>query len=369
MDRAKKIGQITWITFPNYGTFLQAYALQYTLNTLGYKSRIIDDRRFTNLYVSPRLWMIKILGTLRHPKRNINWFKSRFNQFAPYNRFKRHYLNIDKHWSNETKLSKRYDGFICGSDQIWSPLLPEHHNGFYFASFAETNKIAYAPSIGSISVPKNQESQYKKWLSGFQSISMREAVASKEINRLTGKVVPTVLDPTLLLTADEWRIITKKPKISKPYILAYFLTYNQKYIEYLHKLAEESGYFLIVLGNDFEVIKHSQYNIENVGPDDFIGLIQNAEYVITDSFHGTIFSIILNKPFVTFKRFKEGDSNNQNSRIENLFNLLGIEHYYSEKDVEYESVEFVCDFSNINLKLKEQRSVSLSVLKRSLEEI
>lgn len=369
MSRSNIIGHITWITYLNYGTYLQAYALQRMIHILGYDSKIIDDCRFTYLYVSPHQWIRKFFGLFIHPKTNCSWFRSRINQYGPFSRFKRKYLKIDSGWQDKNSLLRRYKGFICGSDQIWSPLLPEQHDGFYFASFADCNKIAYAPSIGCTSIPDSQKDLLKLWLEGFQSINMREEIASKAISELIGKKVGTVLDPTLLLSCDDWKKISRDSRIDEPYILAYFLTYNDTYVGYAKELAKESGYRLITLGDSQKLKDLSDTRLRGIGPDDFLGLIENAEKVVTDSFHGTVFSILFNRPFVTFRRFSETDSRNQNSRIENLFSLLGVDGFYSENDVETGNVEFISNFSQIDSNLSTLRLESISRLKESLEKL
>lgn len=366
MAEPMRIGHITWITYPNFGTYLQAYALQKAISCLGYESRIIDDIRFTYLYASKRHLIRKAIGLLIHPAANFRWFKSRHELLSPFNRFKKRYLIVDKGWKTEESLVKRYNGFVCGSDQIWSPLLPSQHGGFYFASFAKKNKIAYAPSLGSTSIPEEQKSLYKGWLDSFDAIAMREDTASVAVSNLLGKGIPTVLDPTLLLTGEEWSEIAKEPKTKHPYILCYFLTYNKKYIDYTRNIGKVLKLDTVFLGDTQEVRELSDVRLKGTGPAEFLGLVRNAEMVITDSFHGTIFSIVFNRRFVTLKRFKNSDPKNQNSRIENLFRQLGIDGFYSEESIDSGNVEFVSDFGLINESLSQLKSKSIAYLQKSL---
>lgn len=366
MFEPKRIGQITWIAYPNFGTFLQAYALQKAISGLGHKCRIIEDIRFTYLYASKRHLLRKAAGLLIHPFANFRWFRKRHDLLGPFNRFKKRHLSVDRTWKTEESLTERYDGFVCGSDQIWSPLLPSHHGGFYFASFAKKNKIAYAPSLGSTSIPEGQKPLYKEWLDSFCAIAMREKSASEAVSSVLGKEIPTVLDPTLLLTGEEWSRIAKEPKTKSPYILCYFLTYNSKYAEYAKNIGKALKLDMVFLGDSHEVSELSDVRLKGTGPSEFLGLVRNAEMVITDSFHGTIFSIVFNRRFVTLKRFKDSDPKNQNSRIENLFSLLGIDGFYSEVDVDRGNVKFISDFDPINERLSQLKNESMDYLCKSL---
>lgn len=362
---SKKIGQITWITFPNFGTFLQAYALQKSMLELGFHSMIVDDSRFTYLYFPFKQRLRKYLGFLRHPKMNYYWLRERHKLLQPFNRFKNKYLKIDRGWKNVSDLDHRYKGFICGSDQIWSPLLPDQHDGFYFASFSKKSKIAYAPSIGCYSIPAEDKETFRNWLKDFKAICTREESASFAISDLIGKEIPTVLDPTLLLDSGDWDKVEEKNHIHKPYLLCYFLTYNKTYIDYAERKAKDAGLRLVSIGESCEVRVGSEYR--NIGPGEFVGLIKNARMVITDSYHGTIFSILYNRPFLALKRFRDTDERNQNSRIESLFTRLGINTFLSEEDLNSSKTEFVSDFEEINEKLDKLRESSLAVLKRYLE--
>lgn len=366
MGEPKRIGQITWIAYPNFGTFLQAYALQKAISRLGHEPRIIEDIRFTYLYASKRQILRKAAGLLIHPVANYRWFRARHGLLGPFNRFKRRHLSVDRSWKTEESLVKCYDGFMCGSDQIWSPLLPSHHGGFYFASFAEKNKIAYAPSIGSKDIPEEQKPLYKGWLESFNAIAMREKPASEAFSSLLGKEIPTVLDPTLLLTGEEWSGIAKGPRTKHPYILCYFLTYNKKYADYAKNIGKGLKLDTVFLGDSQEVRELSDVRLKGTGPAEFLGLVRNAEMVITDSFHGTIFSIVFNRRFATLKRFKDSDPKSQNSRIESLFSQLGIEGFYSEEDIDRGDVGFISDFGPINERLSRLKNESMDYLRKSL---
>lgn len=369
IKKNKMIGHITWITFPNYGTFLQAFALQNVIERLGYDSIIIDDIRYTQFFFPIKKRIRKILGFAIHPLQNYRWIRDRYRSLHPFKKFRRRYLRVNSHWASTAELDNQYSGFICGSDQIWSPLLPAHYDGFYFAAFSHKPKIAYAPSIGSKQIPARLESDYKNWLKGFKAIAMREGSASVAVSSLAAVNVDTVLDPTLLLDADVWRRLMVSPNVKKPYLLCYLLSYNETYLSFARSSADAFGLDLIVIGESVEANSKSDIRLTNIGPSEFLGLVASADRIITDSYHGTIFSILFNKPFLTVQRFKITDPRNQNARVENLFSKLSVTSFPSETDVLERKVKYVSSFSEINDRLTCLRKESLSILESYLEKL
>lgn len=363
-----KIAQITWITYTNYGTFLQAFALQQVLNQLGYDSVIIDDSRLVNENISWKSRILIFLSSIYH----LNYFKNRKRQKL-YDNFASSFLNVDYCWRDYGDVNSRYGIFVCGSDQIWSPLLPNHHNGFYFASFASENakKIAYAPSLGCKTIPKAYASLTSKWLYRFAYLSARETSGTKILEEITGrKDIETVIDPTLLLSSEQWsnfeKTNSKLPSkiYGRHYLLAYFLTKNTNYISIAKKIAKEKRLTLVAINSINGLSKYFDIII-NCGPMEFLSVIANAQYVVTDSFHGSIFAIHFKRPFLTLKRFTSDAPNSQNARIENLFAKLEIcDNFLGEED------KFIMpkepNWSYIEELLKSERSLSINYLKTAL---
>lgn len=249
-----------------------------------------------------------------------------------------------------------------------------HHDGFYFASFAsETAKnIAYAPSLGSKTYSAEYAALTSKWLRKFSFLSARESSGAKILSEISGKNdVATVIDPTLLLPSNKWIDFEKKnSKASlklqgRPYLLTYFLSRNSKYFNAAKRIAKEKGLLLVTLNSlpglrkDFDIVLEC-------GPMEFLSAIANAQYVITDSFHGTIFAIHFQRPFLTFKRFATNAANSQNARVENLFEKLEIkDNFLGEDDTlvlpETPNWERISELLNI------ERSDSLNYLKSALQ--
>lgn len=363
------IAQITWLRYLNYGTSLQAYALQKVLYQNGIISKIVFDDRFT--YLAPKYDTFrKKLYALFNIRETVRYFRYWRSEVYPFSKFAKEYLKVDYYWDNTEILNSRYDGFICGSDQIWSPLLPQHHEGFYFAAFTDKIKVAYAPSLGCTQITSEYIKETKKWLTRFSKITMREDSSAILMSKLLDIEVKSVCDPTLLLSADEWKQIAIKPKVRESYILLYLLGKNICYIDYARKLAKKNNCLLISIGESKEF---SDIPLNMIGPRDFLGLIQHATHVVTDSFHGLIFSILFRKPFIAFKRFKDNAENNQNERIFNLFSKLAVEKLYEEKDIlnlkESGYLEFSNDFDLYNKRLDEYKSYSLECLNDLISEL
>ena len=369
----KKIAIMTWYSYLNYGSVLQATALYNTVKKLGYnpdfvkykpKGNIVTDHSFNNII-----------------KRGFNKLKKKFNpDFAPLERGRvfQEYLEERATFTDEctsyselNDLDKKYNAFICGSDQIWSPLC---YDGKYFLDFVDDpNKmIAYAPSIGSMKIdnPIIRE-RMAKLISRFRNLSVREQQGADLINDLTGQQARVVLDPTLLMGAAEWDRFVRIENISKidgRYILCYFLGDSNKYMGYVKRLSKRLNIPFYIIP-----ITKKQKNSGNavkfeVGPSEFVALIRNAVYVCTDSFHGMAFSINYNVPFSVFKRFKDKDPKNQNSRVFNLLKLLCLEERLTDcKAKEVKKIEVKCDFFAANNRLNDLRAESLSYLKNSLQ--
>ncbi len=334
-----RIGILTRRAGFNHGSSLQAYAMSklFTDTNNDYECKIINYDE----YSGHPLWRIRPFIE------NIQWFflkrlpmarkfkkykylSIRSLQHARFQKFERNYLPLTgTKCSNNKDLrnaAKEFQVLVCGSDQIWSPLL---YDPVYYFSFlkGENNKrtVAYAPSIGisDSSIIKADQAELMKKV---DCVSCREEEGSIIIKNIINKDVPVVLDPTLMIHPSEWHTLADSIKDIKPspYILCYFLGKNipQEYISTLSKI---TGYKILNIQmfnrlNDLQ----SACEATDVGPCEFLNLIKNAMWVCTDSFHATIFSYIFNRRMSVFERFKNTEKENQNSRIYTLLNLLKI---------------------------------------------
>lgn len=253
-----------------------------------------------------------------------------------------------------SELGEKYDYFVVGSDQVWNPTFPEFSE-LFFLTFAPKNKrVTYAPSFGLVDLPIEFKENFTRWLKEIKHISVREKAGADIIYSLTGRDVPIVLDPTMLLTKEEWLKVSIpiKDNPKAPYILTYFLgKLDHKTNNDIVKFAS-NHHMKIVRIND----PTSKYY--TTGPGELLTLINQASLILTDSFHGTVFSLLFQKPFLTYKR--SGNRDNMFSRIESLFSLLQIQN---RLDMPLSDPNLLnIDYSVVNRSLQSERDKAIEYL-------
>lgn len=350
-----KTATATWIFYENYGTFLQAYALQQAIIQLGHSNHILDDSFF---YKKSPFTIIK--------NRIIDIIKCRRNRnHTLYKKFKKEHLIIDDKFTSVDEIESRYDAYICGSDQIWSPYLK--FNPYYYLGFTDKKKIAYAPSTGTGTCDDEYKKNVKPVLEKFAHIAVREEAGAQMLSSFISKDIKTVLDPTLLLTQKEWKKVETTIDTDTPYILCYFLTPNKWYLNYVKEYARRHNKTVKIF-NTNPLYKELEFDIVDAGPSEFITYIKNAEKVFTDSFHSSIFSILYHKDFITFKRFKDGGKKDQNARIANLFKKLEISsHFIGEEDLAGIETLEKPHYNNVETILEKHRNDSKEYLRNAIE--
>ena len=305
-----KIGIITIHNSPNYGASLQSFALWKYLDMQGHDVEIIDlYRPYRKEYVPSKTykpWRFHKSDMLSQIKNLIKKIvkkgkksslfsenaKVKFDNFNAPIKLSRPYLSIDDLYLNPPI----YDLYISGSDQLWNPTQPYCLEP-YFLTFVpkEKKKISYATSIGISTLEQNEKQRIKGYLSSYTAVSVREYQAKKLLESFAGrKDVIQVPDPTFLLDVEYWEKLSVKPNIKEPYLLLFILNWSQTLVDYVLKLSKESGLKLFVLTQIQPSCKDDSYiAVTDAGPKEFIGYIANAEMVLTDSFHCTVFSIIM----------------------------------------------------------------------------
>ncbi len=353
----------------NYGSTLQAYALTEYVCSLGYDAEVID---FTDMTLSHNRKMYRInmftrlFCCLMHPSLLINEYQRIKSvratvQRTPLEKSRKFddFFTSSLRLSKETYLSQdAFAAFVCGSDQVWKTSLPGLHS-FFFLRFADNDKrIAYAPSFGSSEVPSYNRKRLAHYLQEIPFLSVREISGISIIRELTGKTVTQALDPVLLVDARFWRSRYECPVKDTQYVLCYFLDDNQEGLAFAQTIAKANSFDLINISDGEESCQFIPSPIE------FVQLIDNAQYVVTDSFHGAAFSCELNTPFCVFER-NYSASPEQKTRLDSFLHLVDFENRKYCQDFD-DSIEM--DFSRCNEVLETKRKESAQFLRRSLQE-
>lgn len=347
-----KVGQVTFFRIPNYGGTLQAYALNYILNKKYYECEIID---YPGLNQNIKKTIKEKINGIPRDFKNIIYVKKYLN----FQRFIEDNFRVSKKvksYDEVKQIAKNYDMFVCGSDQIWNnEMTGGKLDPFFFLEFEKDKpKIAYAPSLGKVYVEKQFEKEFEGYISNFKKISVREKSSVENIQKYTNKKIDSVIDPTLLLTAIEWSSISKRPKISEKYVLVYDLAATDEFTNTVNYLSKILGLKVI----HFRMKKLYDNELKkaySVGPSEFLGLFENAEFIITNSFHGTVFSIINKKKFYTLP------INKTSSRMKDLLSELNLEDRYINS-IESIDVEKEIDYLNVEILLNKKRNEAFKFL-------
>lgn len=362
-----KVGILTWHYYNNVGSNLQAYALQEIIDSMGFDVEIINYRykRYSDNWVKYIIKNVFIMIDKKFP--NIINEKFRFG----FLRFQKDKLITSKPIFKKERLkdfSEKYDMVICGSDQIWAPTVFDE---IYMLSFVSSPifKIAYAPSIGLDYIPNELIHKYKELISKIDYISVRESKGVELLKEKCDIESTLVLDPTLLIDRDHWYKLCKHECIIKePFIFIYLLGDNSIFrgqiIEYISKKNMKA----IVLSpklNNKEISNDISDYYSCMGPTKFLSCISQANIVLTDSFHGMIFSILFHKNFYVFDRFSDGEQENQNSRIDNLTDLLGLSARRIKREDEFNKDINMIDYVSVDRKLECWREKSFEFLQNA----
>lgn len=375
----KKVRIITRRAGYNFGSSLQAYAMQQIVYKLGFENKIIDyDELSKNIKWRVRpffddclFFTMNLAPTISNlvAKKKYKWLVDRNTQKEKFQSFEKENLVLTRRKYKSSKAivkdAKDYDICICGSDQIWSPLLYDPVMFLSFCTNSKTKTIAYAPSFG-INRVETYQNNIKEFIQRIQFLSVREEQGHAIIKDLTGRAASVVLDPTLLLKQNDWEKVMVPVKPSEPYILCYFL--GNKYIphNFITDLQTRTQCKIINICTFRTINTINGECLSTASPAEFISYIANANYVCTDSFHGTIFSILFERQFFTFERF-QNEQENQNSRIHTLLQKLEASHRLIPYNAISAENVLPIDFATLKSHLETNRAFSIQYLKTALE--
>ena len=370
----------------NYGMLLQAYATQYLIDNMGYETEIIGYRRkglkgirlspgllidclvLLNKRVKKKLAKEEVLDEIH--KMNLEQRKSEAKRFA---RERLHDIHVCYGYDELVESAKKYNAVIVGSDQLW---LPECVFGILRTlRFVPDNvkKISYATSLGVSKYPFYCRESARQFLRRFDCISVREEQGKAIINSLCDKEVSVVLDPTYMLTKRQWEhLLPNEREIHLPYVLFYFIGNNEMSKETAIKFAKDTGLYSVSILSDESYsdidMSYADQIIVGAGPERFVNLIRNAEYVLTDSFHGIAFSIINQKDFYAFYRYSSESSNSRNSRIDNILSTWKLEDRLAVSAFSENIAPTGIDYTKVDEILEQKRRESMLFLERAFHE-
>lgn len=354
-DETMKVGILTHFHKSiNYGGVLQAYALCKFVNNAGHDCRQIlyipSVTSITNSSLTVEDVFRKLVSRFSkklHKKKNCN-IKARMELL--FVDFRESVPHTDREYTREdiADTNEIFDAFITGSDQVWNPIW---YDPTYFLDFVKGDipKISYASSIGISELDDEQKKAFKKHLTPFQALSVREKSAASVLTPLVERKLDVSVDPTLLLSVDDWDEIATDRKINERYVFLYALGDDIKIRKLAAGFAKHKGMKFVMIPDLLGAYRRKDRRIQaqkilDATPEDFISLIKHAEYVFTDSFHACVFSLLYKRDFFAFPR-KGGIE--MNSRILDLTDMFRCrERFLDEK--EYMNLQYLLSMHSIN---------------------
>ena len=356
----KTIAFITVHIGVNVGSNLQAIATSEVLKKTGHDPILIN-------YIPPRVSYKRYWSDAK--KSWIRFLKAIYNFPRVYSLNKKFEKYQSKHcimtkpiydYDNFRKVVPKADIYMTGSDQVWNFVHNEGYDYHYFFDGIKGKKVAFAASIGMNTLATEEAKILKEKLLDYDKITVREDRAVELLQEI-GIKSEQIIDPTLLLNKDQWKQYMSEPVFNEPYVLVYH-PYNivdiQKIYDVARKVANKKNLKVVsFLWWERHPIKQADKTIFNASPGEFLSLMYHADYVITNSFHGTAFSINFNKQFWVFSPSKFS------SRITSLVNMLGIENRLINAQIEDKDIDSIIEYKGINAQLDSERARAMQFLK------
>ncbi len=389
----KKTAIVSCYFQPNYGSMLQALATQMALDELGYDNETIcidglnreirtaKIRYFARASLTSDILLSKAGMAMARMRRKLSrgtytqMMQARLQAFSD---FQTGHFRMSESYGSRAELTQaceeKYSAVLVGSDQLWLPA--NIAADYYTLSFVpdSVNTIAYATSFGQSQLPRASERAAMKFLSCIRHIGVREKSGQKIVAKLTGRRVPIVADPTLLFDGREWmRVQQEAPLFEGEYIFCYFLGNNPRHREFASRLSAETGCRIVALQHVDEYVRSDEgYADETpwaVGPGDFLNLIRNAQWVLTDSYHCTAFSMQYERKFFTFRRYHRKTKQSTNSRLDTLLAQCGVtERLLSGEEEISACTGLEIDFADVHSRIARLREYSWKYLTDALED-
>lgn len=357
------VGIITFHFVNNFGGALQAYALWKTVHDKVDENCALIDYRNPFICLTDSLRMFPITRNPKAMVKGIKTFGKRFVRLKLFRLFLKSNCRISGRYRSYSALKRNppvHDKYLCGSDQIWNPIITGGVDPAYYLGFVDdpSQKIAYAPSMGGGSIKKIFRKKMAGYLKGISHLSVREGDCIDFIKSIAGGDVVQLIDPTFLLTAPEWERVISPPKREEKYILLYIMQKDDAIYELAREIKEKLGIKLIEISRYGYKRDFVDETVVDVGPSEFLGYILGAECVCTNSYHGFVFSVIFGKQLylVPSKRFS--------ARIKSLARLLGIALKDKPREAKDRLVAY--DKKDVAARIEAERAKSIAYLRNSI---
>jgi len=360
-----KIGILTFHDVENYGSQLQAYALKETIKSMGHDAQIVNYKQ--PYIVSRNKGCIyfdtanvkSFIGSLIY---NIGDARNRWIKTRKFKQFRTDYLDLTEEYTSSPQI-KGKDAYIVGSDVVWSSLNTRFDTTYFldFCTHGE-RKISYAASIGKEKITEEEAAFLRDNINNIDHISVREKSAVDILKSFTDKDITQVLDPTLLADAGIWDKLIIPQNHMEPYLLLYRVTSKKNVFQVADYVAQKLQLKVLYINNTIKRVPYRFKKVKRVGPLEFLTLFKNASFIVTNSFHGTAFSLIFRKNFITVPTIKSV------TRMQDLLTLLKLDDRLIENPAEIrETYPYEIDYTVPAEILARERARSLTFLKNAIE--
>jgi hypothetical protein len=357
-EKEDRVGVITFFNYCNYGAALQCFGLYETLRRLGHKVEYID-------YTCPFIGNPFGLNSLR--KRGLVryvytaagnlFYRPRHKSFKAFRELIPHTEGVGP--SDLARYADRYDRYITGSDQVWNVKLTDFDTSYFLDFVADSRKkLSYSASFGGDHIDEGRRKQYTELLSDFQAISVREDYGKRIVQGLTAKEPAITLDPTLLLRHEDWDALAAEPVDTKPYIFVYQMGFSNTLIRAARQLKNATGYRLHYVPFPLGAPVAGRYHLR-LGPKEWLALIRDAQYIVTDSYHGVVFALLFEKKFVVV-----AGGQHKNKRVVSLLTHLGLQDRIM--DDEFIDIDADIDYEHVKELLEADRQESIAWLRSNV---
>lgn len=347
-----KVGILTFHGAHNYGAMLQTYALKLTCEKMGYQAVVID---YNPEYIRRQYAYFSIRRNIKGDLCKALNLCGNISKYKKFEAFKNTYFDLISIDNDE-----EFDAVLYGSDQIWNPNISGNFDGIFFGknNIKVKRHIAYAASLGKLSLSDEEKKEFVLLSSNMDAISLREETAKEILQPLCKQRIDITLDPTLLTEKKDWEKIAIYPKTEKSYILVYEVTMFPETMETAKELSKRTGLPIVRIMYSRTRLKYGYKTLNGLGPKEFVGWFKNATYIVTSSFHGTAFSLIFEKNFYTIPHSSYA------SRMTDLLYKLKLNERLVKslpdriEDINYENVRYL---------LSQEKEKSLFYIKESID--